>query len=185
MGSQAFGYESPSKIMDEIARVTPAYTGLSHQRLEEGPGLQWPVPASNHPGTAALPFAREVSLTAVAPGVLSRPRSNHAVVYNYLLREIDGIRTLQGKAVAELSTQDARSQGIVEGEQIEVSTPFGSVTAVAKLSASVPSGCIYVAHPWGSTLDHLLHQVAPPASIRLSHIKVCFATVRALASKPV
>ena len=67
-----------AEVMDEIARVSPIYGGISHRRLEsegslvlrtqlESPqptqvlyagrqhkGLQWPCPAAKHPGTAAL-----------------------------------------------------------------------------------------------------------------------------------
>jgi formate dehydrogenase major subunit/formate dehydrogenase alpha subunit len=46
-------YNSPSEIMDEIARVSKLYGGISYERLEKG-GLQWPCPESNHPGTKYL-----------------------------------------------------------------------------------------------------------------------------------
>jgi formate dehydrogenase major subunit len=36
------GYESPSDVMDEIAEMTPRYSGLSHERIGRK-GLQWPV----------------------------------------------------------------------------------------------------------------------------------------------
>jgi predicted molibdopterin-dependent oxidoreductase YjgC len=32
----------PSLVLDEIARLTPIYAGVSFPRLERGP-LQWPV----------------------------------------------------------------------------------------------------------------------------------------------
>jgi formate dehydrogenase major subunit len=38
------GYESPSDVMDEIAEMTPRYSGLSHERIGRK-GLQWPVTA--------------------------------------------------------------------------------------------------------------------------------------------
>ncbi len=34
-------YEHPSQIMDEIARLTPTFTGVSYERLEAG-SVQWP-----------------------------------------------------------------------------------------------------------------------------------------------
>ena len=36
-------YQHPSEIMDEIARVTPSYAGVSYDRLEGFNSLQWPV----------------------------------------------------------------------------------------------------------------------------------------------
>jgi formate dehydrogenase major subunit len=38
------GYETASDVMDEIAEMTPRYSGLSHERIGRG-GLQWPVTA--------------------------------------------------------------------------------------------------------------------------------------------
>mgnify|MGYP001484270126 CR=1 FL=1 len=38
----AFGYRHPAHILEEIARLTPVYRGVSLPRLERGP-LQWPV----------------------------------------------------------------------------------------------------------------------------------------------
>jgi formate dehydrogenase major subunit len=44
--SRALGYEMnythPSQIMDEIARLTPTFRGVSYARLEELGGIQWP-----------------------------------------------------------------------------------------------------------------------------------------------
>ena len=55
--SNRFGYpmeyESPSEIMDEIARLTPSYGGITYDRLE-GEGLCWPCPTKDHPGTKFL-----------------------------------------------------------------------------------------------------------------------------------
>ena len=46
-------YESPKKIFEEIALVTPSYAGLSYARLENGP-IPWPCPTKDHPGTPIL-----------------------------------------------------------------------------------------------------------------------------------
>ena len=41
-------YAHPSQIMDEIARLTPTFAGVSHARLEEAGSLQWPVNEAHH-----------------------------------------------------------------------------------------------------------------------------------------
>ena len=43
-------FKNAAEVMDEIARVTPSWRGVSHDRLDGGPGLQYPVPHSEHPG---------------------------------------------------------------------------------------------------------------------------------------
>ena len=57
-----WSYTSASQIMDEIASVTPQYGGVTYDRLEVLPdvefaqtdicGLQWPCPTEDHPGHA-------------------------------------------------------------------------------------------------------------------------------------
>ncbi|NIW44484.1 MAG: formate dehydrogenase subunit alpha, partial [Gammaproteobacteria bacterium] len=58
-------YDEPSEIFDEMAKVTPQYAGMSHARLEQEGGLQWPCPTLDHPGTPILhvgKFARGLGL---------------------------------------------------------------------------------------------------------------------------
>nr|WP_239640438.1 molybdopterin dinucleotide binding domain-containing protein [Halogeometricum pallidum] len=40
--------------MDEINDLTPIYGGVTHERLEDGEELQWPVWDEDHPGTPHL-----------------------------------------------------------------------------------------------------------------------------------
>ena len=78
MGALGFQFESTAEIMDEIARVTPIYGGVSHKRLEsmgrlvlasnpespqptqvlyarkEHPGIQWPCPSGDAPSVDTL-----------------------------------------------------------------------------------------------------------------------------------
>jgi len=35
-------YDHPSQIMDEIARLTPTFSGVSFERLDELGSIQWP-----------------------------------------------------------------------------------------------------------------------------------------------
>src|SRR3990172_4775431 len=53
MEAAGFDFKDPSEIMDEIARLTPSYGGISFKRIEKS-GLQWPCPTPEHPGTPVL-----------------------------------------------------------------------------------------------------------------------------------
>ena len=46
-------FTNSAEVMDEIARVTPSWRGVSHARLTGG-GLQYPVEDAHHPGTDFL-----------------------------------------------------------------------------------------------------------------------------------
>ncbi len=47
-------YDSPAYIMEEISHLTPIYAGISHERLDEEWGLQWPCLDKEHRGTSVL-----------------------------------------------------------------------------------------------------------------------------------
>lgn len=49
-------YASTAQIMAEIAALTPIYAGVTHERLEQGECLHWPVESAEHCGTQILPF---------------------------------------------------------------------------------------------------------------------------------
>src|SRR5450631_2609180 len=56
--SEALGYpmnyNHPSEIMDEIARLTPTYTGVSYEKLDRLGSLQWPCNDAAPSGTPVM-----------------------------------------------------------------------------------------------------------------------------------
>lgn len=54
--SLGWHYSNSAEIMDEIHALTPIYAGISHERLQQGTRLQWPVDSSLHQGTSILPL---------------------------------------------------------------------------------------------------------------------------------
>jgi formate dehydrogenase major subunit len=47
-------YDHPPQIMDEIARLTPAFTGVSYEKLEELGSTQWPCNPKAPEGTPVM-----------------------------------------------------------------------------------------------------------------------------------
>jgi formate dehydrogenase major subunit len=47
-------YRHPSEIMDEIARLTPTFTGVSYAELDRHGSLQWPCNAAAPDGTPTM-----------------------------------------------------------------------------------------------------------------------------------
>jgi formate dehydrogenase major subunit len=55
MGYDGMSYNNAEEIWDELRRMAPKqFGGLSYAHLEANPGLQWPCPDENHPGTPVL-----------------------------------------------------------------------------------------------------------------------------------
>src|SRR6266702_3899773 len=47
-------YKHPSEIMDEIARLTPTFTGVSFKRIDELGSIQWPCNEAHPDGTPTM-----------------------------------------------------------------------------------------------------------------------------------
>jgi formate dehydrogenase major subunit len=62
--ARALGYEMqyahPSEIMDEIARLTPSFAGVSYDRLERLGSIQWPCNDAAPEGTPIMHVDRFV-----------------------------------------------------------------------------------------------------------------------------
>src|SRR5213075_7369 len=50
----AMPYDHPSQIMDEIARLTPTFSGVSYERLDELGSIQWPCNDKAPEGTPIM-----------------------------------------------------------------------------------------------------------------------------------
>jgi len=53
-----WAYVDTSQIMEEAAALTPIYAGVSHQRLERGDCLLWPVEDPTKPEAAIMPLGQ-------------------------------------------------------------------------------------------------------------------------------
>ena len=53
-------YTHPSEIMDEIARLTPTFAGVSYAKLDEVGSVQWPCNAAAPDGTPVMHIDRFV-----------------------------------------------------------------------------------------------------------------------------
>src|SRR6202021_400831 len=53
-------YAHPSEIMDEIASLTPTFTGVSFDRIDELESIQWPCNADHPEGTPTMHIGQMV-----------------------------------------------------------------------------------------------------------------------------
>ncbi len=169
MGASGFDHESPAQVMEEISSVVPAYGGISYDRLGVV-GLQWPCPDTEHPGTPVL----HADGIARGKGLLSAFETGSYTVesdpdypifvMSGTLREIKGVVELDGRAKAMINADDAASNGIGDGDEIEVITRTGASAAVAQVCDYVPSGFMQLSIPHTDTLVQSLNQ-APSAVV--------------------
>jgi len=157
MGGKGFDYESSSAIMDEIARLTPSYGGISHERLEKG-SLQWPCPTPEHPGTPILHtqmFTRgkghfmpleykppKEQPEGDFPLVLTTKRSLYHYHGGTMTHKVPELNTLLGQGLVEINPLDAASLSIKDNDMVKVVSRRGEVTVKAKISGVTPPGVV-------------------------------------------
>ncbi len=160
-------FRGPSDVMDEVARVAPAmFGGVSYARLE-GDGLQWPVPSSDHPGTAILhatsfprgrgafscvDFLPSPSLTGRASDELMLVTGRVLAHYNTgsMTRRTQNAVLVPADAL-EIHPDDALARGIGDGERVRVRSKFGEALPIAQLSDRVSRGMLFLSFHYPDT----------------------------------
>lgn len=189
-----FEYGAPAEIMEEIARLTPSYGGISHSRLEQG-SLHWPCPTADHPGTPVLHQERfPRGLGKFTPVVHIPPDEQPDEEYPFVLstgRRLfhyhtgtmtrrTGSELVAPEELLELNPQDAGKLGIVDGETINVTSRRGKIEAKVKLTAIVPEGLIFgTFHFWEAAINKLTNPARDPKA-KIPELKVCAVKVEKL-----
>jgi formate dehydrogenase alpha subunit len=192
MGSKGFDFESPSQIMDEIARLTPSYGGISFERLE-GSGLQWPCPTREHPGTAILHTqkftrgrGRFIPLEHQPPAemadddyplVLTTGRSLFQYHTGTMSRKVSGLNVFRDKERVEINPEDARGLAIADGDRIKVISRRGEVTATARLTGASPPGVIFMTFHFAESPTNVLTNPVVDPVAKIPEFKVCAVRV--------
>ncbi len=196
MGAKGFAFEHPSQIMDEIARLTPSYGGVSYQRLESG-GLQWPCPTKEHPGTPILHtqrFARgkgrfvplEYKPSVELPNgdyplVLTTGRSLFQFHTGTMSRRVKGLNLFKGEERVEINPEDAGGLGIADGDRIKVTSRRGEVTARARVTKVSPPGVVFMTFHFAESPANILTSPAVDPVSKIPEYKVCAVRVEKIA----
>jgi len=187
------GYNQPhltsSQIMDEIARVTPSFAGISHNRLDNGESLQWPCTDRKHPGTEILhvgKFSRGLGWfypaqyreSAEMPGkeypfIMMTGR----VLYHYNTRAMTGktpgLMEKSGHSYIEMNTEDAARLGIKNNEKVRVSSRRGQIETEAHVSDKVSPGETWMPFHFPDGYANILTNAALDEFARIPEYKVC------------
>jgi len=193
MGSRGFDFAHPYEIMEEIARLTPSYGGISYKRLSDG-GLQWPCPTEEHPGTSILHVGlftrgkgRFIPLEYKPPMelpdedyplLLTTERSLYHFHTGTMTRKVTGLNVLRGEELVEMNPRDASALGIADGEAVKVISRRGEVVATAKVTEVSPEGVVSMSfHFAESPTNRLTNPVLDPVA-KIPEFKVCAVRVK-------
>jgi formate dehydrogenase major subunit len=166
--AQAMGldwhYAHPSEIMDEIARLTPSFAGVSFARLDEVGSLQWPVNADAPDGSPIMHvdgFVRGKGKFVVTDYVptdeKTGPRFPLLLTTGRILSHYNvGAQTRRTENVAwhpedllEIHPVDAEDRGLKSGDWVKLSSRSGETTLRATVTDRVAPGVVYTTfhHP--------------------------------------
>jgi len=155
-------YSSTAEIMEEVNSLTPIYGGVSHERVEEEGGLQWPCWNDNHPGTPRLytdEFNTENGKANLEGVGYSEPDetpdeeypftlTTGRVLYQYhtgtMTHREEGIMEYTPSDFVEINPETARNYGIEGGDMVTVTSRRGEITVPAQVTDRVGSDTVFV-----------------------------------------
>ncbi|MEJ2408181.1 MAG: formate dehydrogenase subunit alpha [Novosphingobium sp.] len=157
-------YTHPREVMDEIARLTPSFTGVSHARLDAEGSLQWPVNAAHPDGSPIMHadgFVRGKGHFVVTDYVptdeKTGPRFPLLLTTGRILSQYNvGAQTRRtentvwhGEDALEIHPVDAENRGVKDGDWVRLASRTGETTLRATVTDRVAPGVVYTTfhHP--------------------------------------
>jgi formate dehydrogenase major subunit/formate dehydrogenase alpha subunit len=186
-------YAGTAEIMVEIAALTPSYAGVSHERLERGERLQWPVKGPDHPGTpilhvGAFPRGRGkfAPIDHIPPA--ERPDDEYPmilstgrVLYHWhggeMTRRAKGLLEVYGQSLVELNPDDAERLGLNGNKRVRITSRRGAMEAEAWVTDRVPPGMVYANFHFPETPTNALTIAALDPVAKIPEYKVCAVRV--------
>jgi formate dehydrogenase major subunit len=151
-------YAHPSEIMDEIARLTPTFTGVSYARIDELESIQWPCNAEHPEGTPTMhigEFVRGKGKFLVTEYVPTAEKVNARfpliLTTGRILSQYNvGAQTRRtennqwhDEDRLEIHPHDAEERGIVEGDWVGIASRAGDTVLRARVTERVQPGVVY------------------------------------------
>ncbi|MDT5387408.1 MAG: formate dehydrogenase major subunit [Mycobacterium sp.] len=161
-------YDHPSQIMDEIASLTPTFTGVSFKKLDQVGSIQWPCNEGSPEGTPIMHTetftrgkGRFVPTTFVPTDERSTRRYPLILTTGRILSQYNvGAQTRRTANIAwhsedllEIHPHDAEVRGINDGDEVTLASRVGETTLHAQISERMPTGVVYTTfhHPISGT----------------------------------
>jgi formate dehydrogenase major subunit len=159
-----WSYAHPSEIMDEVARLTPSFAGVSFDRLDEEGSLQWPVNEANPDGSPIMHvdgFVRGKGKFVVTDYVptdeKTGPRFPLLLTTGRILSQYNvGAQTRRTENtiwheedVLEVHPTDAENRGLNDGDWARLASRTGETTLRVQVTDKVAPGVVYTTfhHP--------------------------------------
>jgi len=186
-------YNNPAEIMEEIAKLTPIYGGISYERLEKD-GLQWPCIDVNHTGTkylhkdkfsrgkgkfSAVEFKEAAELPDEEyPFLFTTGRVLYHFHTGTVSRRSKGLNEVYPEALVEINPQDAKELKVEDGEFVEVTSRRGKIRAKVKVTEKSGKGVLFMSFHFHEAAANLLTNAALDPVAKIPEYKVCAVKVK-------
>jgi len=156
-------YRHPSEIMDEIARLTPTFHGVSYAKLDKLGSIQWPCNEVHPEGTPTMhveEFVRGKGRFMLTEYVATEERANRRypllLTTGRILSQYNvGAQTRRTantvwhpEDILELHPVDAEDRGIRDGDWVGVRSRAGETVLRARISERMQPGVVYTTFHW-------------------------------------
>ncbi len=193
------GWQTPWDALDEIARLTPQYAGLSYERLGRH-GLQWPVAADGTDSPtlyetrfetadglghfAALPYKapgdapdNEFQLVMVTGRVLQHYNAGTMTRRTHNLDLVD-------RDWLEIHPDDAARLWISDGDRVSVRSRVGQTQLYARVTPRIEPGHVFTSFHFPETRTNLLIGQSADVNTACPEYKVVAVDVRPMSEQP-
>ena len=160
--ANALGYpmnfNNEAEIMDEIARLTPTFSNVSHEFLDRFGSVQWPCNENAPQGTPIMHIdnfvrgkglfietdfvATEERTTRKFPLLLTTGRILSQYNVGAQTRRTENV-VWHDKDLLEIHPHDAETRGIKNHDQVSLASRKGEITLTAKITERVQPGVVY------------------------------------------
>ena len=151
-------YSHPSEIMDEIARLTPTFKGVSYEALDRLGSIQWPCNDAHPAGTPTMHIDQFVrgkgrfmvteyvptteKVNAKFPLILTTGRILSQYNVGAQTRRTENNRWHDEDRL-EIHPNDAEERGIVDGDWVGISSRAGETVLRSRVTERVQPGVVY------------------------------------------
>ena len=200
MGASGFDFTSAQQIMEEAARLTPSYGGITYARLDKLGSLQWPCPNAEHAGTAYLhkdKFARGLGKffplefkdpaelpDAEYPFILTTGR----IMFHYhtgsMTRRSPKLESEVSQAYVEISPADAAQIGLNGQRRVRVASRRGEIEVDVRVTQGIKRGVVFIPFHFVEAAANVLTNSAIDPVAKIPEYKVCAVKIVLAAPKP-
>jgi len=195
--SSCFGYPmdyaSPRTIMEEIAKLTPSYGGITYDRLQ-GDGLQWPCPNAEHPGTKFLHQGRFTRGKGLFSAIEYKPAAEIAdeeypfqlttgrihVHYHTgtMTRNSPSLEREISECFLEIHPEDAAEMNVTDGDRVVIASRRGSVSTRVKLTDAAGRKTVFMPFHFLESRANILTNPAFDPIAKIPEFKVCAVKIQ-------